>query len=71
MLFLVVAGKRILVSEDKVDLVGRTALVRSEHDGERGLVWTVQLVSDRTGSPDREDKRLKKRTLSENSSPAI
>lgn len=40
-LLLVLASKWVLVAEDKVDLVGLTTTVRSEHDGERRLVCVV------------------------------
>lgn len=38
MLLFVDPSNRVLVTEDKVDLVGASALVRSKHDGIGGVV---------------------------------
>lgn len=40
MLLFPFTGERVLVSEDEVNLVGGTALVGTEHDGEEGLQMT-------------------------------
>lgn len=40
MLLFPFTGERVLVSEDKVNLVGGTTLVGTEHDGEGGLQMT-------------------------------
>lgn len=40
MLLFPFTGERVLVSEDEVNLVGRTTFVGTEHDGEGGLQMT-------------------------------